>query len=223
MPARAHLGPARLSVVHARICRMPICDYFSAADDQAAVAVLDTLGGPGRAALEVVALKNIDPVVCMAQLEAIMAGCSYEEARQRPRSGQLLSSPEGEGAVVVSVSDTLCELLTVATGDDLTRAAELWSQTQELRMTRADGETVAGVMADLAGLARSARASNRRLYCWWALLLQPSRRCRAPTPRERRAQMKPRCRTSAAYRGTATCAPTADEAVGLGQAPASIE
>ena len=99
---------------------MPICDYFSAADDQAAVAVLDTLGGPSRASLDVVALKNIDPVVCMAQLEAIMAGCSYEEARQRPRSGQLLSSPEAEGAFVVSVSDTLCELLAVATGGDLT-------------------------------------------------------------------------------------------------------
>jgi hypothetical protein len=144
---------------------MPICDYFSAADDQAAVAVPDTLGGPSRASLDVVALKNIDPVVCMAQLEAIMAGCSYEEARQRPRSGQLLSSPEGEGACVVSVSETLCELLAVATGDDLARAAELWSQTQELRSIRADAETVAGVMADLAGLARSAQASNRRLYC----------------------------------------------------------
>ena len=116
-----------------------------------------------------VALKNIDPVVCMAQLEAIMAGCSYEEARQRPRSGQLLSPPEAEGAFVVSVSDTLCGLLAVATADDLARAAELWSQTQQLRMMRAAVETVAAVMADLAGLARSAAASNRRLYCWWAL------------------------------------------------------
>src|ERR1700685_26559 len=53
------IGPAGLSVVHARIWRMPICDYFSAADDQAAVAVFDTLGGPSRASLDVVALKNI--------------------------------------------------------------------------------------------------------------------------------------------------------------------
>ena len=153
----------------ARIGLMPICDYFSAADDHAAVGVLDTLGGPSRASLDVVALKNIDPVVCMAQLEAIMAGCSYEEARQRPRSGQLLSSPDAEGAFVVSVSDTLCELLAVATADDLARAAELWSQTEELRMMRADAETMAGVLADLAGLARSAHGSNRRLYCWWGL------------------------------------------------------
>jgi hypothetical protein len=148
---------------------MPICDYFSATDDQAAVAVLDTPGGPGQASLDVVYLKNIDPVVCMAQLEAIMAGCSYEEASRRPRSGQLLSSPEAESAFVVSVSDTLCELLAAATEDDLAQAAELWSQTEELRMMRADAETMAGVLADLAGLARRAQASSQRLYCWLAL------------------------------------------------------
>jgi hypothetical protein len=148
---------------------MPICDYFSATDDQAAVAVLDTPGGPGQASLDVVYLKNIDPVVCMAQLEAIMAGCSYEEASRRPRSGQLLSSPEAESAFVVSVSDTLCELLAVAAEDDLVRAAEPWSLTEELRMIGVDAETAAGVLAALAGLARRARASDRRLYCWWAL------------------------------------------------------
>jgi hypothetical protein len=70
---------------------------------------------------------------------------------------------------VVSVSDTLCELLAVATADDLARAAGLWSQTDELRMMRADAETMASVLADLAGLARRAQASNQRLYCWWAL------------------------------------------------------
>lgn len=148
---------------------MPICDYFSAADDQAAVAVLDHPGGPGQASLDVVCLKNIDPVVCLGQLEAIMAGCSYEEARQRPRSGQLLSSPEAESAFVVSVSETLCELLAVAARDDLARAAESWSLTDELRMSRVDADTASGVLAALVGLARRARASNSRLYCWWAL------------------------------------------------------
>lgn len=33
-----------------------MCDYFAAADDQAAVAVLDTLGGPGSASLDVISL-----------------------------------------------------------------------------------------------------------------------------------------------------------------------
>src|SRR6185437_9380284 len=93
---------AELSVADVRISAMPMCDYFSAADDEAAVAVLQTPGGAGSASLDVVYLKNIDPVVCMARLEAIMAGCRYEEASQRPRSGQLLSSPEAESAFVMS-------------------------------------------------------------------------------------------------------------------------
>ena len=159
---------AGLSVADVRIGGMPICDYFSAADDEAAVAVLQTPGGPGRSSLDVVYLKNIDPVVCMARLEAIMAGCSYEEASRRPRSGQLLSSPDAESAFVLSVSDTLCELLAAAAEDDLARAAEPWSLTEEMSGL-VDTEGAAAVLAALADLARRARASGRRLYCWWAL------------------------------------------------------
>jgi hypothetical protein len=148
---------------------MPLTEYFSAADDQTAVAVLDTLGGPMRASLDVVPLKNIDPVVCLVQLEAIMAGCSYDEARQRPRAGKLLSSPEPEGAVVMSVSDSLRELLASASAADRADAARRWAQTDELRMMQADAETLADILGDLADLARRALASSQRLYCWWSL------------------------------------------------------
>jgi hypothetical protein len=158
-----------LSVGDGKIGSMPLTDYFSATDDQSAMAVLDTLGGPMRASVDVVSLKNIDPVVCLVQLEAIMAGCSYEEAGRRPRSGTVLSSPDPEGPVVVSVSDSLGELLAAASADDLARAAHRWAQTDELRMMQADAETMAGILGDLAGLARRARASSQRLYCWWSL------------------------------------------------------
>ena len=160
---------AELSVADVRISAMPMCDYFSAADDEAAVAVLQTPGGAGSASLDVVYLKNIDPVVCMARLEAIMAGCSYEEALQRPRCGQLLSSPEAESAFVMSVSETLRELLAAATEDDVIRVAEPWSLTEELRMAGVDAQAAAGVLAALAGLARRARAADMHLYCQWTL------------------------------------------------------
>jgi hypothetical protein len=148
---------------------MPLCDYFSAADDQAAVAVLQTPGGPGQADLDVVFLKNIDPAVAIAQLEAIMTGCSYEDAGERPRSGQLLSAPEEGGAFVVSVTDTLAAALASASRDDLVRIAEPWSKTDELRQIGISVEVTAGVLEALAGLARRARTSGQRLYCWWAL------------------------------------------------------
>ncbi|UQX04768.1 hypothetical protein [Streptomyces sp. RerS4] len=154
--------------MHARLGGMPLCDYFSAADDQTAVAVLRTPGGPGQAELDVVLLKNIDPVVAIAQLEAIMTGCSHEEAGERPRSGQLLSEPEDGPPFVVSLSDTLIDALATATRDDLVRFAEPWSMTDELRQMGISVEDTAAVLKNLAGLAERARASDQRLYCWWA-------------------------------------------------------
>ncbi|WP_338894376.1 hypothetical protein WBG99_00540 [Streptomyces sp. TG1A-60] len=153
----------------ARISSMTLCDYFSAVDDQAAIAVLQSPGGPGRAEFDVFLLKNIDPVVAIAQLEAIMTGCSYEEASERPRSGQLLSSPEDGPPFVVSLSDSLFDALVTAGDDDLARIAELWSKTDELRQIRISVEVSADVLKGLVGLAQRAQASGQRLYCWWAL------------------------------------------------------
>jgi hypothetical protein len=158
-----------LSAVDVRLGGMTLCDYFSAADDQAAVAVLQTPGGPGQAELDVVFLKNIDPVVAIAQLEAIMTGCSYEEASERPRSGQLLSEPEDGPPFVVSLSDTLIDALAAATPDDFVRFAEPWSMTDELHQMGISVEDTAAVLKNLAGLAQRAQASGQRLYCWWAL------------------------------------------------------
>ncbi|MFE1873192.1 hypothetical protein ACFW9N_20190 [Streptomyces sp. NPDC059496] len=148
---------------------MTLCDYFSAADDQAALAVAGRAGGPAEAALDVVFLKNIDPVVAIAQLEAILTDCTYEEASRRPRAGQLLSSPEDEGRLIISVSDTLAEALAEATGADLERVAEPWSMTAELQQSKVDASNALDVLEALAGLAQRARSSDMHLYCWWSL------------------------------------------------------
>ncbi|MFF3448353.1 hypothetical protein ACFYXJ_14610 [Streptomyces sp. NPDC002667] len=153
----------------ARILGMPLCAYFSAADDQAAVAVLQIEGGPGRADLDMVFLNNIDPVVAIARLEAIMTGCGYEVARGRPRSGQLLSDPAEEAAFVFSLTDTLTAALASVAQDDIVRFAEPWSKTDELRQIGVSVEFTIGVLEALAGLAQSSHNSGRRLYCWWTL------------------------------------------------------
>jgi len=70
---------------------------------------------------------------------------------------------------VMSVSDTLRELLAAATEDDVIRVAEQWSLTEELRMAGVDAQAAAGVLAALAGLARRARAADMHLYCQWTL------------------------------------------------------
>ncbi|MFJ6543527.1 hypothetical protein ACIQMP_23170 [Streptomyces sp. NPDC091385] len=105
---------------------------------------------------------RFDPVVSDSQFEAIMTDCGYEEARGRPQAGHLLSEPAEEAeAFVVSLTNTLATALA--------RFAELWSKTDELRQIGMSVEVMAGVLEVLAGLARRAHASNRRLYCWWAL------------------------------------------------------
>ncbi len=146
-----------------------MCDYFSAADDETAVHVLDQPGGPNPAKFDVVPLKGIDPVVMLAQLEAILTGCTYDEASTRPRSGQLLTSPEDEAAFVVSVSDTLQEALAMALQSALAEAAQSWSQTDEGRQQALTSETALDVLILLSGLAGRARSAGLRLYCWWSL------------------------------------------------------
>lgn len=94
-----------------------------------AVRVLDRPGGPDSSTFDVLPLKGVDPVVTLAQLEAIMTGCSYDEAAARPRSGQLLSSPDADSAFVVSVSDTLQEALATPSHDSLIGTAASWSGT----------------------------------------------------------------------------------------------
>ncbi|MFD8425631.1 hypothetical protein [Streptomyces sp. NPDC059668] len=145
---------------------MPDADYFSAADDATAVAVIEA-GGPTRAGLDVIFLKDVDPVVAIAHLEAIMTSCSHEEAGKRPRVGQLLSSAEVDSPFVLTVSDTLCDVLASTTEDGVVAAAEAWSSAGGVRGL--DAATATVIVEALVGLAKRARAADLRLYCWWTL------------------------------------------------------
>ncbi|HWS34687.1 MAG TPA: hypothetical protein VN408_18345 [Actinoplanes sp.] len=145
---------------------MPDADYFAAADDAAAIAVIEA-GGPTNVGLDVIFLKDIDPVDAIAQLEAIMTSCSYEEASKRPRVGHLLSSPDVESPFVLTVSDTLFEVLASATEAGVGAAAEAWAAAGGVRGL--DAATATVVVEALVGLAKRARLAGQQLYCWWTL------------------------------------------------------
>ncbi|GGT84833.1 hypothetical protein GCM10010289_00460 [Streptomyces violascens] len=148
---------------------MPMCDYFWAPHDDAAVGVLDQPGGPDASGFDVVPLKGMDPSVTMASLEAILTGCTYDEASARPRAGHLLSSPDHENAFITSLSDTLQEALVSASHDGLADAAAAWAETVELQAHGITDDTAREVLVLLSGLADRASSGRRRLYCWWAL------------------------------------------------------
>ncbi|SEP04011.1 hypothetical protein [Actinacidiphila rubida] len=145
---------------------MPDADYFSAADDVSALAVIEA-GGPNHVGLDVIFLKDIDPVDALAQLEAIMTGCSYEEAGKRPRVGQLLSSEEVDSPFVLTVSDTLFDVLVSVSAEEARAVAESWSAAGGV--LGLDAATATTIVEALVGLARRARAADLRLYCWWTL------------------------------------------------------
>ena len=148
---------------------MVLCDYFSAPDDDTAVGVLDVLGGPDPAGFDMVSLKGLDPVIVMVQLEAILTACTYEEAEKRPRAGQVLASSDSKTALIVSVSDSLHEALVSAPRERLADAATPWSETEELQQADITPDHALDVLVLLSELARRARSTGMRLYCWWAL------------------------------------------------------
>jgi hypothetical protein len=156
-----------LSVADATIAAMPLADYFSAPDDEAALAVLRTEGGPTRTGHDPVCLRGVDPVLALVRLEAALTGCGHEEAGARPRSGQVLSDPEDGPPFVVAVTDTLREALAHAREDDLARAAARWQASGE--PPGLTTETASGALTALSTLARRAHDRGHRLYCWWSL------------------------------------------------------
>ncbi|MGW5304000.1 hypothetical protein ACWERF_08705 [Streptomyces griseoluteus] len=145
---------------------MPDADCFSAADDVSALAVIEG-GGPARFGLDVVFLKDVDPVDAIVGLEAVMTGCTYEQAGARPRVGQLLSSAEVDSPFPLTVSDTLSDALVTVSAGDVVSAAEAWAASGSAAGLDAATATVA--VEALAGPARRARAAELRLYCWWTL------------------------------------------------------
>ncbi|ALV50237.1 hypothetical protein ASR50_13045 [Streptomyces sp. 4F] len=148
---------------------MVMCAYFSAPDDEAALGVLDQPGGPHGSAFDTQPLKGFDPVVVMVNLEALLTDCAYDEAAARPRSGQVLSSPEDREAFVVSVSDTLQEALVTTPRASLADVATRWSAADELRGLDVTPGTALEALTLLAELADRARSAEHRLFCWWAL------------------------------------------------------
>lgn len=155
-------------------------DYFAAGSDEAAAAAIDRVGGPGSQAVPVppatdvsfalvvydtVSVKGIDPVVQLGTLEELLTGRPYDEIANDPRSGHIVAARDGGERLVCTITDSLLAALAQSNGDALRRVAEPWSQTEEF-WGAADPEVLADVLGDLAGLARRARADDRRLYCW---------------------------------------------------------
>src|SRR5215213_5525106 len=129
---------------------MPLTDYFIAADDDAARAAV-TLG-PIPAEFVTVEAKNLDPVVALGTLTAILTGRDYDEVTGHPRHGHAITDtgPSAE-SFVLTVPDGLRDALAAADDHLLMRTAQRWATTEEL--TTFPPEALADFTKELAALA----------------------------------------------------------------------
>lgn len=163
-------------------------DYFIAADDGAAAAVIDRDGGPGSSPslpsrkgpfgrrskvepqpdgvpLPTVADAGFDPVVQATTLEELLTDQAYDDISDQVGWGRVVASREGGERTVVVVSSGLVDAL--ASADDTTLVAAMvpWLRTEEF-WGAADPDELLPVVRDLAGLAREAKRTNQAIYCW---------------------------------------------------------
>jgi hypothetical protein len=140
-------------------------DYFAAATDDEAVAVLDQLGGPSETMPDVLAVKGIEPVVQLGTLESLLEGVERSVVSQRERSGRVIAHADGGERLVVTLSDEFQAALAAASRERLMEVAEPWARSEEF-WDRVDTAALADFLGRLAALARTATADGRRLYCW---------------------------------------------------------
>ena len=134
-----------------------LIEYFAAANDRAAAAVVDK--GPGD---DGVSAPNLDPAVVLANLESLLTGVDEDVILDNPRLADLVADDGDLG--VYTVTDELREALATSDSDQLGDTVESLGDIEEL--DGADPEVILGELEELAELARRAQDANQRLYCW---------------------------------------------------------
>lgn len=145
-----------------------LCDYFPAASDEAAAAVIDVLGGPRAVAdpeLDVLELKGLDPSVLIGKLEGLLRGLDYDAVTENPRWSQIVAGRDDGNQLIIALTDEVQAALATSSEADLRRVAVPWSQVEEIS-GQCDPADLAEILIELAALARSATARRERLYCW---------------------------------------------------------
>ncbi|MEU4366488.1 hypothetical protein [Micromonospora chersina] len=169
------MGLRPMSYVRGGLLAMGVLyGYFRAADDAAAVRLMDELdGGPVAVSgdggtVDAIDLKGIEPTVTLGKLVSFVRGVDWEV--DTIVSGLLWSGDEQEGPWLMSIDPDTRD--TLASIDDA-QAPELsarWGRIEELAWggPPADDEMLP-VIEQIAALARRARDAGENLYCWCCL------------------------------------------------------
>ena len=147
-----------------------LTDLFAATAAEAAAFAADAPAfslGPG-ATFETVELPRVD-IVLLGQLMRALPGVDPAE-RLEP-----VGTPAGEGPWLFALPPSFTDALATVDDEALAAAAAVWAGAPEWRLAAAGSpgaagaDDLAGVLRDVAELARRAAAGRRSLYLWWSL------------------------------------------------------
>jgi hypothetical protein len=164
---------------------VPLYDYFRAADHDQALEIALRPGGPcGRenvaAHVDALALKNLDPMVVMGKLLALVRGVEWSvdlydlvdvwPTGPQPRAPEDFNedSPWMTGPWVHDLGTAFRDSLADADDSQLPEVSEKWQSIEELQGWDAPAWSLE-VIESVVALARRAREAGESIYCWACL------------------------------------------------------
>ncbi|MEU4671613.1 hypothetical protein AB0F91_27455 [Amycolatopsis sp. NPDC023774] len=138
--------------------------YFTANSDEKAVTSLEAPEGPA-ALFPTASFKGVDPYLQVPRAEAFLTGIGEEAAADNLRAMKLLAEV-GEGdVVVITLTDEFRDAIAATDEARRRELAEFWSRAEELE---AGADDMLPVVDELAALAKQAKPTGGRLYCYIA-------------------------------------------------------
>ncbi|MFB7208995.1 hypothetical protein [Streptomyces sp. NPDC056255] len=142
-----------------------VIKFFLAPHDEAATAVVDR--GPDGV-FDSLVFGNFDATEAMIEWEGIFTGHSFDELVDADEPRVVADPGNGEGPMLFVASRALHDALAIADQPKLAEVSELWVRERAADGEGIDPDVAAGILGDLAKLARSSGGGNDRLYCWLA-------------------------------------------------------
>jgi len=137
-----------------------LTDYFTAENDEAAAALIDT----GFAGIDgVVESSGIDPVVILGTLEELVNGRTFDEQLGDPNSRRLIAERDGGQRVIVRIADDFIAAAAALPSDRVEAIATQWSRAEEF-YGDAPAEGLAQFITEFSALAQRSQGAGH-VYC----------------------------------------------------------
>ncbi|MEV4601293.1 hypothetical protein AB0K15_28315 [Amycolatopsis sp. NPDC049253] len=141
--------------------------YFTATSDDEAATALEAPEGPA-ALFPTAAFNGIDPNMQVPRAEAFLTGTTEEAAADNPRAMKLVVEADEGAVTVLTLTDEFRDAIAATDEPRRRELADFWSHAEDLG-GEASAEDLLPVVDELAALAKQAKPTGGRLYCYLAV------------------------------------------------------